>query len=204
MKYIYITFLVFAFISCKKGVADITLKGIVTDSTFGTSHSGASIKIYENLAGGSGTNLLGSSNIASDGSYSFTFPRNKAESYTISSSKHLYFDVNELVYLSDLTITEDNVRNFSTTAKSWVNLHFVSSSNFSVQYNKQNGKQDCEECCPIEAQTLPGNLDTMIYCINDGNSNYSYFYNILGSGGINGTRNAVTPAFDTVEILLNY
>lgn len=204
MKYLFLFFLVLSSVSCKKGKADITLRGTITDSTFGTSHSGASIKLYENIAGGAGTNLLGNSTVASDGSYSFTFPRNNAESYTLLVEKNLYFDVNELVYLSELTIEEDNIQNFSTTAKSWVNLHFVSSNNFSVQYTKQNGKQGCEECCTTETQTLPGNLDTMIYCINDGNTSYSYNYSILGSGGVNGNKTAVTSAFDTTEILLNY
>ena len=177
---------------------------MITDSTFGVSHSGASVKLYENIAGGAGINLLGTATVGADGSYSFTFPRNNAESYTVLAEKSLYFDINELVYLSDLTIKEDNIRNFSTTAKSWVNLHFVSSGNFQLQYTKQNGKQGCSECCSIETQILPGSLDTMIYCINDGNTNYSYNYSILGSGGQNGTKTAVTTAFDTVEILLNY
>ena len=189
--------------SCNKGKADITIKGTINDSTFSTTHSGASVKLYENIAGGSGTNLLGTSTIGNDGSYSFTFPRNQAESYSLIIQKDLYFDINELIYLSSLTIEDDNVRNYSTSAKSWAKLHFVSTSSQYLTYIKQSGKQNCVDCCSSEEQSLSGIVDTTIYCINDGNTNYSYFYSIAGTG-INGNKTGLTTAFDTVEILLNY
>lgn len=189
--------------SCNKGKAEITLKGTINDITFGTTHSGASVKLYENIAGGSSINLLGTSTIGSNGSYSFTFPRNKAESYTLIIQKNLYFEINELIYLSSLTIEDDNVRNYSTTAKSWAKLHFVSPSSQYMTYTKQSGKQNCTECCPSEEQSLSGIMDTNIYCINDGNTTYSYLYSVIGAG-INGNKSGVTTAFDTVEILLNY
>ena len=45
--------------------------------------------------------------------------------------------------------------------------------------------------------------DTIIYCINDGNTSYTYNYNVVGTSNI-GQQTAVTIAFDTTEILLNY
>jgi len=66
--------------SCKKGKADITLKGQVTDATFNTSLTNGTIKVYELIAATGDYNLLGSQVIGTDGSYSFTFPRNAAES----------------------------------------------------------------------------------------------------------------------------
>jgi len=46
-------------------------------------------------------------------------------------------------------------------------------------------------------------LDTTIYCINNGNEVYSVYYWVLNSSN-QGLLSAVTTAFDTTEIILNY
>ena len=203
--FILIVTMSFMVLSCKKGKADFTLKGVITDLSFNSGLSGATIKLYEVEAGGGAINLIGTTNV-SDGNYSFTFPRNKVESYQLIVEKQNYFDFNETVYFADLTISEDNIRNFSITAKSWVNLHFVNtnpSPTDQLQYIRTQGKKDCEECCPTNNQMLTGAVDTNIYCINDGNTIYSYDYWVIGMG-INGTKSITTIPFDTVELLLNY
>lgn len=188
--------------SCKKGKANITLKGQVTDATFSTSLTNGTIEIYELIASTGEYNLLGSQTIGSDGSYSFTFPRNAAESYLIEIRKDDYFNEDVVIPLSSLTIEEDNVRNFSTTAESWAALRFVTSNpNATLNYTRQTGKTGCPDCCPAEQQTYYGVLDTTFYCPNDGNTKYSYNYT---ASGVFGIKEVITTAFDTTTITLSY
>jgi hypothetical protein len=59
--------------------------------------------------------------------------------------KSNYFELYEDIPFSDLTIEEDNTRNYGTTAKSWAKLHFVNNSGVPadiLQYIKQEGKED--------------------------------------------------------------
>lgn len=188
--------------SCKKGKADFTLKGVITDSTFDTPLTGGKVYLYEVEAGGGATNLIGSATIGSDGTYSFTFPRNAVESYTVVIEKNGYFEVEASIPLSDMTIEEDNVYNFATTAKSWAALRFVTNDPLgALTYTKQSGKTNCLECCANESKTIYGAIDTIIYCPNDGNTTYSYSYS---TNGIFGIKQATTTAFDTTTITLSY
>lgn len=187
--------------SCKKGRADIVLKGTITDTTFSTNLSGATVKLYEVEAGGGTINLLGTTVLGSDGAYSFTFSRNPVDNYILEIRKDGYFDQEVNIPLTELTIEEDNIRNYSTTAKSWAGLHFVSSGIGSVSYIRQQGKSGCADCCTSDQVTLNAPIDTIIYCPNDGNTTYSYQYN---AGGQTGIKDAVTAAFDTTVIELNF
>lgn len=190
--------------ACKKGKADFTIKGTISDDTFVTSLAGAELKIYEIEAGGAATNLMGETTVASDGSYSFTFPRNQAESYLLTIRKDNYFEQDKTIFFSDLTIEEDNVKNYSTTAKSWARLKFITTDpTAQLNYIKQNGKAGCDGCCESSEQSLSGIQDLTIICPNDGNTTYSYHYWMPGTA-ITGDKSATTTAFDTVDIVLNY
>eukprot|EP00353_Schmidingerella_taraikaensis_P012969 CAMPEP_0185568778 /NCGR_PEP_ID=MMETSP0434-20130131/1630_1 /TAXON_ID=626734 ORGANISM="Favella taraikaensis, Strain Fe Narragansett Bay" /NCGR_SAMPLE_ID=MMETSP0434 /ASSEMBLY_ACC=CAM_ASM_000379 /LENGTH=111 /DNA_ID=CAMNT_0028183389 /DNA_START=13 /DNA_END=345 /DNA_ORIENTATION=+ len=109
----------FGLSSCKKGKADVVLKGTVSDATFNSNLTGASVQLFEVEAGGGEINLLGTTTIGSDGSYSFAFPRNQVESYIIEIQKNGYYDIDASISLQELSIEEDNVYNYSTTAKAW-------------------------------------------------------------------------------------
>jgi len=201
---LFITFLLMlpiTLLSCKKGRADIVLKGTLTDATYNTPLSGATITIFEVVAGGGDVNLLESATVGSDGSYSFSFPRNPVENYIIEIRKNNYFDQDINIPLTDLTIEDDNTRNFSTTAKSWAGLRFVSSGSGSVSYQRQQGKVGCNICCSANQQTLSGPIDTIIYCPNDGNSVYAYTY--VANGQI-GQKEVTTGVFDTTIVTLSF
>ena len=207
MRLFVIFILSISLIGCKKGVGEFTLKGNISDSTFNTSLAGAVVNLYQVPVGTTDLELIGTQTLGPDGNYSFTFPREKMERYVLKASKDLYFDINENIYFSSLSLENDNTRNYSTTAKSWVNLRFInvfpSSASDFLAYTKQNGKADCEECCSKEQQNLYGIIDTSIICINDGNTAYSYFYYVSGTSN-NGIRSITTVPFDTVNITLNY
>ncbi|MFT6280169.1 MAG: hypothetical protein ACJA0U_000286 [Salibacteraceae bacterium] len=190
--------------ACNKGKADFTLKGTVSDNTLGTALEGGTVQLYEIEAGTLSTSLIGESTIGADGSYSFTFPRNTVESYTLSIRKENYFDQDKIIPFSDLTLEEDNVKDYSTTAMSWARLRFMTTDPIAeIHYVKQLGKQGCATCCPIEEQTLYGAQDLEIICPNDGNTIYSYNYWIIGTPGVS-NKSATTNAFDTTTITLNY
>ncbi|TNF46821.1 MAG: hypothetical protein EP305_09920 [Bacteroidetes bacterium] len=207
MRLFFILIIGLSFMGCKKGKGEFTLKGNISDNTFNTSHAGAVVKLYQVPVGTTDLQLIGTQTLGSDGNYSFTFPREKMERYVLKASKDLYFDVNENIYFSTMTLEEDNVRNFGTTAKSWVNLRFInvspSSASDFLAYTKQSGKADCEECCSKDQQNLYGIVDTSIICVNDGNTMYSYFYYLSGTSN-NGIKSVITTAFDTTELLLQY
>lgn len=195
-----------SFSSCEKGKANFTLKGVVTDQTYNTPFANVEVKLYSVPVATSQQILIGSCTTGADGAYSFTFPRDKMEKYILVVTKPNYFEINETVLFSSLSITEDNIRNIGTTAMSWARLVFLNTAplaNDHMRYIKQEGKSGCMECCPITQQEYYGALDTSILCVNDANTNYSYYYWIVNTPN-QGLKTAFTPAFDTVDIVLNY
>ncbi len=197
--------LVFVF-SCDKGTANFTVTGTVLDRTFDKQLIGADVKLFQLSVGASNYKQIASTQTAADGSYSFTFERGKAESYIIRISKENYFPMEEEFSMSELSIKKVNYRNYFTTAMSWVNLRFVhtvGSPTDVLKYIKQDGKQDCDVCCPSNYQYINGLADTSIYCINDGQTTYSYIYWLLNTTQ-QGSKSITTVPFDTVELVLNY
>ena len=60
---------------CKKGAAEFTLKGSISDQTLNTGLTEATIQLYKVPPGSTEKILVESKLIADDGSYSFTFQR---------------------------------------------------------------------------------------------------------------------------------
>ena len=206
-RYLLLTlFIILLICSCKKGKANFVVRGTLTDLTFSKNLSGATVKLYQVPVASAQEQLLQTITSGEDGSFSFTFPRDKMEKYVLKISKQGYFDIQKDVYFSELTIEEDNIRNYATTAKSWVKLRFINTvPSFSdhLRYIKQLGKVDCQDCCSKDEQNYFGALDTAIYCINDGNTLYSYFYEVAFTAN-QGIKSVTTVPFDTTEIYLNY
>jgi hypothetical protein len=201
-----ICFFILILTACNKGKSDVTIRGAITDGTFNGPLSSASVSLSEIATGGGVSNLIAQTTLGLDGSYSFTFPRNIVEGYLLVVEKNNYFTINENIPFSDLTIEEDNILNFSTTALSWAKLRFINLSPLPgdiLRYIRNEGKSDCLECCTGGEHFLYGAIDTAIYCANDGNTTYSYQYYDFSTGN-QGVRSTTTTAFDTTEILLNY
>jgi hypothetical protein len=192
--------------SCKKGKGEFLLKGTITDQTFNQPLSGATVKLYQVPVGTTQLILIGTQTLNSEGAYEFTFSRDKMEKYILRVVKTNYFDLEKVIYFSTLTLKEDNVRNYSTTAKSWVKIHLLNQSPLpqdQLIYIKQQGKIGCLECCQADTQYFQGALDTTFYCINDGNTTYSFLYGISGTS-VSEIVGAVTVPFDTTEIYVPY
>lgn len=197
---------VFLASSCKKGKADFILKGTITDATHNSGLSGASVKLYATSAGSLSKFEIASATLDSEGSFNFEFPRDKVETYYLEVQKDNYFEIYETIPFSGLTIEEDNVRNYSTTAKGWVKFHVENNNGQAsdvMEYLREDGKVNCTECCPGGYRYFYGAVDSTFYCVNDGNSVYSGYYWVQG-GGPSGPFWVITPPFDTVDVFITY
>lgn len=194
------------FFGCKKGAGTFTIKGIITDETFNIGLSGATIELYKVPVASNNEILVDSKTIGNDGAYEFTFPREQIEKYIIRVNKNLYFPIESLVYYSSLNVGNDNIRNYGTSAKAWVEIRLINNSPSASDhliYTKQQGLDGCSECCPITEQNFYGAIDTSIYCINKGNTTYSILYQVYGTNNT-AIKEAVTIPFDTTQIYLAY
>lgn len=201
--FLFSALLLFSFTTCKKDVATFTIRGQIMDNTNSVGLANASIQIFQ-LAAGSGENTLIKDFFTdANGNYSFTIDRDQFSYLTFKITKNNYFPIEEIVYFSDLTTAEDNIRNFSTTGKSWAKVHLTGSSPSSdLDITKTAGKTGCSECCPAGFQSYNGNFDITFYCINDANTPISYTY-LANGGGSSGTLSEITPMGDTVLIELH-
>lgn len=196
------------FMGCKKKEFSFTLKGVVTDNTFSNTLAGATVILEEFIAGGSTSDdLIHTATVAADGSYEFIFERRKATKYTLTIKKDNYFDIFDEIPFSDFSTEGPLTKNYSTTAKAWVKLIFINdlpSTDFDeFKYTKQQGKQDCTECCSIAEQAFYGKAQQEFMCVNDGNTTYSYYY-FATNPNDNGLMEITTPAFDTVELIKHW
>lgn len=190
--------------SCKKGRANFIITGTITDGSFSTGLSNCTIQLYKTVAG-ENTSTLVQSITSTDGSYRFEFERDQSESYLLKVSKNNYFPIDKFINFSELSIKDENIYNLTSYAKSWVRLHFVNidpQPNDMLKYQRLKGKIDCDECCPSSFVQFQS-ADTSIYCINDGNTTYSYNYWVLGTN-ISGFKSVVTAPFDTTDLYLEW
>jgi len=192
--------------SCSRGVASFTLSGTITDATFSQGHSGAVLTLSKVMITTGEEILMETKTLVADGKYEFKFPREKVEKYIVRVSKPLYFDVEEEVQFSSLTVGTANVRNYSTKAKSWVELRFVNSSVLPTdhfRYIKFQGLENCAECCTAEQVDLYADAYYSRTCINEALSVYSIYYQVMGTTTQNVVE-VVSQPFDTTLLLVNY
>jgi Tfp pilus assembly protein PilX len=126
------------------------------------------------------------------------------EKYILRVMKKNYFQLDKTVYFSSLTLKNDNVRNYSTTAKAWVKMNFVNDPNFGgnlLEYTIQQGKENVEGCCQHGTYSITNS--TSYYCINDGNKPYSYLYFTFGPNST-GIKSVITTPFDTTTLSITY
>jgi hypothetical protein len=192
--------------SCSRGVASFTLSGTITDATLSQGHAGAVLTLSKVMITTGEEILMETKTLSADGKYEFKFPREKVEKYIVRVSKPLYFDVEEEVQFSSLTVGTANVRNYSTKAKSWVELRFVNSSVLPTdhfRYIKFQGLENCAECCTAEQVDLYADAYYSRTCINEALSVYSIYYQVMGTTTQNVVE-VVSQPFDTTLLLVNY
>lgn len=198
-------FALFFIVSCNKNKGNFILTGTVSDESFNQNLSGATVELYQIPIGSTNAELVGSATTDASGAYKFTFKREKMEKYRLVVSKNLYFSQETEMSFSEFSLKEETVKNVSTTAKAWVRITLTNNAPLStdqLDYTKQSGKVNCLECCAAEPVSYYGALDTTFYCVNDGNTIYSFLYSATGIGS--GIKSITTTAFDTVNLSLSY
>lgn len=206
LKYVLVLIVISLLFSCKKSSGEFTLKGTVTDNTFNKGLAGATIELYKVPVASNNKVFVSSKVLGSDGNYSFTFPREQVEKYIIQIKKDLYFPIESMIYYSAFELGKETIRNYSTDAKSWVELRFLNNnpnSSDHFRYTKQDGYSGCSSCCPSTEQNFYGALDTSFYCLNKGNTNYSIYYWVIGTSN-QGLEKVTSTPFDTSLIYVNY
>ena len=192
--------------SCSRGVATFSLSGTITDATFSQGHSGAVLKLSKVMITTGEEILMETKSLGSDGKYEFKFPREKVEKYILRVTKPLYFDIEQDVQFSSLSVSSDNVRNYTTKAKSWVELRFVNTSVLPTdhfRFIKFQGLENCTECCTADQVDLYADAYYSRTCINEALSTYSIYYQVIGTTNQNVVE-VVTQPFDTTLLLVNY
>lgn len=203
---IVIVALIFGSSSCNRGLANFTLSGVISDATFSTGLSGAELKLSKvSITTGEET-LMETKILGADGKFEFTFPREKIEKYIVKVTKPLYFDIEEEIQFSSLTPSTNNIRNYSTKAKSWVEYRFINTSPLPsdhLRITKFAGKENCPECCSSEPIDIYGSSLYAQTCINDALSVYSVYYQLVGTP-TQDVLEVITQPFDTTVVQVNY
>lgn len=208
-KIIFILLVSGVVLGCKKNSAlTFAIHGTVTDESFNKGLESATVIIYEKPVTSTDYKEIGRTTTDASGNYTLTFPRNRVEGYRVLIQKDYYFDKEYTVAFADLNPKKSIEYNFGTTAYSWVKIHLQNidevNSYDDFIYKKTQGRTDCMECCPTGVeQHFYGALDTVFYCITDGNKPFAYFYQ-LGNTSTLGTNQQNTVAFDTITLTTSY
>ena len=192
--------------SCQKNAGIFEISGTVTDLSSSSGLENCKLYLYSYPVGTGEELLTDSTFTQNDGSYAFSFERAQMEKYKIELEKDGYFEGEEIIYFSALTLEEVNTVDLETYGKSWVGIRLKNNSpqiEDHFRYIKQEGKTNCSECCPTEEQNFYGDLDTTIYCANNANENYSIMYWVIGTSIVD-IASANTTFLDTTLIEVTY
>ncbi len=189
--------------SCKKKTVTYTLQGKVTDLSFNNGLSGATVTLQLTSTTNNSLNKSLTTATKSDGTYEFSFDRDKYSEIKLTVSKNNYFGTSNTMNLEDLKVDGPTIKNFEVYAQSWVRIHATGNGTKTIRYFQQEGLMNCDECCPTGDQFLYNVIDDNVYCINNGNSTYGLYYFVLDST-INGPASIVTTPFDTVTISIGF
>lgn len=209
MKYFLLSvILTFSLVGCKKKELKFVIQGNLTDATFQQSFSNVEVKLYKKLLSSGSEEFVTSTTTDGAGFYVLDFNRDQAEYYRLIATKNNYFPIDEQINFNTLSTEDNNIRDFNTTAMSWVKIIFQNeipvNSGDMLKYTKQQGKAGCATCCPITEQTILNQPYFETVCVNDGNTSYSYLFTTNGDGPSTGINSIVTTPFDTVVIYKGY
>lgn len=202
-KLLFVVILLMSFCSCSRKELSFTISGDLTDATFSQGLSEGTLELYIYGVGSSFPKLLNETYPDADGSYSIEVDREQAEKFELRyKGGDRYFPKIINIPFSDLEVNKDNIYDITTTAKSWARFVIKNQSSPSSEdefkFLKQGGKTNCDECCADGYSYYYGAIDTVVYCINDGNTNLPFYYWINGTEQV-GQFDLYTPAFDTTS-----
>jgi hypothetical protein len=207
-KLFFLIILSLVFACNKKQKLEFSIEGTVFDESFSKALQGADVYVLQKPIGGSlGTEKIAKTSTDNAGNYSLVFSRGKVESYLLVIEKDNYFTIEEIVPFSNLSTEKALKLELKTSAKAWAKIRLINVSpvnaNDILKIIKMSGKDNCLECCSKDEQLFYGALDSTFYCINNGNTNYSFYHWILNTPE-QAQHTIFTTPFDTVEYVLSY
>jgi hypothetical protein len=188
---------------CKKKNLTYTINGVITDLTFNTPLANATVSISTTSISNPAEEVKATLTTDANGYFEYELNRDKIQNVRISVNKQDYFTDETLTTLDQLSLDDPNVFNYSIYAKSWVRLRFVGDGTKDVKYYKLIGKNNCDECCATGEMHMVNATDSSVYCINNGNTVYQIYYDVLGTSN-HGNLEVTTVPFQTTELLINY
>lgn len=196
------------FIACKKDPLEFTVKGTVYDESFNQGLEGAKVTFKALDANSGDLRIIGETTLDETGNYSFTFLRKRDQEFQFTAEKDNYYLIDETIYFPELTVESDNVFDYSTSAKSYVKFKIkntgASEETDQLKLEIYEAKTNCEDCCGLGQRYFNGtNIDTNLYCANDGNEYYKFIYWVPEISLVV-FDSLITPPFDTVEYLIEY
>ncbi len=201
LRYCAFVLLMVSVMACKKDTITYQLNCHVTDlsAAAGLVGATATVKIFYTAGAGQNSETTYTTDIS--GNFNLAIERKKIYKIVISISKDGYFSTSRTFYLDELSVEDPNNIDFSVYAKSWVKLHFTGDGTINYQFLREIGLENCEECFPSGLQTITNVTDTSLYYINNGNTPFQLFWNLIGTA-VSGQENVITIAQDTTEILI--
>lgn len=201
--------------SCRKQKnIEYSLKGNIVDPNGNTPVSGVQVKLLVNKLDGGNFNsafeTIASTTTNANGDYTFTFNRENATAYKITYSRQFHFGSELEINPDDLNEEVDNIYNFDMPSMAWLRIHISNTNPFDandeIDFQISDGAYNCGACCGTSIQTFTGmNVDTVVYCLNDGNHNVTGtgFYTKNGVGSTT-SQTVYAEAYDTTDIIINY
>ncbi len=192
-------------VSCKPKELVFTIEGQIFDESYNQLADGGTIKLYRVPVATTNEVFIQEKSIT-NGTYSFTFPRDKSERYVLRFSKPDYFDEVKEVYFSQLTVGESYVLNFTTEAESTVHWIFIDdlpqNPNYSATVQKLNGRATGLGTCPNQAYEYFGGFapDTLRCAV--GGNKYVKFYVLRPPNAL--LDSVFCPAFGNVYYTVNF
>ena len=210
MRFLYLFFILFLVIGCKKGPIFYEIKGLLLDEISKEPISEVSIKIYERISkkGIITNNYTFVNEVVTDakGEYYFKFERKNILDLKFEVNRQNYYD-REIIY-GESKLTTNNVNNIDILmeANAWFKLIIINSyiaSNEQLNLYKSNFKTNCDGCCTNGASSFFEQGDTTIICDVVGGETVKLIYGEVTVVS-NFTKEILCKRFDTTSHIITY
>jgi len=201
--------------SCKKEdqTPELTVLGKVLDSTTQVGVPGMSVKLSQQLVeNGTLSSIyqeIATVNTASDGSYSFDFPREIASAYRVEYSKQGYFSKEININPEEVSVGSPYNSSISVVPMAWLRVDVQNLTPFSEDdlstFQFLNAAFNCS-CCDNSLRSFPGTqVNSSQKCLLEGNYLMRYRYTInQDTLNISVIDSVFCTAFDTTYIAIPY
>ncbi|MFK8039414.1 MAG: hypothetical protein AB8B74_14060 [Crocinitomicaceae bacterium] len=196
--------------SCKKDPLSYKIEGVISDLISNEHITNVKVKLYKkvytNNILSNNYNFISEVNTDNNGHYAFEIPRERLYEVKIEIQDDNYYS-KTLIYNSE-SLNSAGIIYFNETleAKSWLTIilenPFVGPDE-TLNINKQNFKEGCEDCCLNGNSSFFETGDTTFTCAVVGGAEIELNYGVAGSSSGFNKLITCTP-FDTTYFTIKY